>query len=231
MIFKKDIKIEKYMVIVSLIFMGYIGIMISTLIAGQYEHQNELDPLADMLLLTLIPMLGFYYSKKSFKYLTEDSYTQMLIYFRTLPISPQVIMCYRYIQMFIALTMNSVIVFSIIYGVNYQLRSEMSIGAYICFALTWIGYALVFTGIYIHLEFTSSGRKYFWLSMVIMGMTFIVGIIIWLLDGNLLLYTVRMSQEWGILSPIMWGALVVGVISLALLGKLTLRRLQHRDLL
>lgn len=219
------------MVIVSLIFMGYIGVMISTLIGSQYQHQNELIPIADIILLTLMPTLGFYFSKKSFKYLTEDSYTQMLIYLRTLPISPKVIMCYRYIQMLIAFMINSVIVFSIIYGVSYQLRSEISIGNYICFALTWIGYALGITGVYIHFEFTSSGRKYFWLSMMSMGITIIVGITIWLLDGNLLLYTVRMSQEWGILSPVMWGALVGGMISLVLMGKVTFRRLQHRDLL
>ncbi|OAB45440.1 hypothetical protein [Paenibacillus glacialis] len=230
-IFKKDIKIEKFMVIVSIIFMGYIGVMISTLIGTQYDHQNEIIPAADVLLLTLIPMLGFYFSKKSFKYMTEDSYTQMLIYLRTLPISPKVIMCYRYIQMLIAFTINSVIVFSIIYGVSYQLRSEMSIGNYICFALTWIGYALAVTGFYIHFEFTSSGRKYFWLSMVMMVVTAIVGITNWLLGGNMFLYTVKMSKEWGILSPVMWISLIGGMITLALLGKLTFRKLQHRDLL
>ncbi|OAB26649.1 hypothetical protein PMSM_26135 [Paenibacillus macquariensis subsp. macquariensis] len=230
-IFKKDIKIDKYMVIMSFIFMSYIGVSMSMFIGSLYHDQNQFILMADIMLLIIIPMLGFYFSKKYFKYLTDDSYTQMLIYLRTLPISPQVIMCYRYIQMLIAFTMNSVIVFSIIYGFSSQLRSEISIGNYICFALTWIGYALGVTGIYIHLEFTNSGRKYFWLTMVMMVITVIVAITIWSLGGNLLLYTIKMSNEWGVLSPVMWGALVGGMISLALLGKLTFRRLQHRDLL
>ncbi|OAB45720.1 hypothetical protein PBAT_12490 [Paenibacillus antarcticus] len=230
-IFKKDIKIDKMLLILSILFMGYIGITISMFIGGEYQNDKQFIPMADIMMLIMTPMLGFYYSKKSFKYMTDDSYTQMLVYLRTLPISPKVIMCYRYIQMVIAFTMNSVIVFSIIYGVSYQLRSEISIGNYLCFALTWIGYALVVTGIYIHLEFTNSGRKYFWLTLVLIVITIIVGITNWLLGGNLLLYTMEMSKEWGLLSPVMWGALVGGIISLTLMGKLTFRRLQYRDLL
>jgi len=230
-IFKKDIKMDKMLLIFSFLFMGYIGFTISMFLGREYQDNKQFIPIADIMMLIMIPMLGFYYSKKSFKYMTDDSYTQMLVYLRTLPISPKVIMCYRYIQMVIAFAMNSVIVFSIIYGVSNQLRSEISIGNYICFALTWIGYALAVTGIYIHFEFTNSGRKYFWLSLVMLVITVIVGITSWLLGGNLLLYTMKMSDEWGILSPVMWGALVGGMISLAIMGKLTFRRLQNRDLL
>ncbi|MHA0857114.1 hypothetical protein ACH8E3_09555 [Paenibacillus sp. CMAA1364] len=221
---------DKYLIIYSILFMGYIGLILGTLVVEMYDPKDTFNPSVDILFLTLIPMLGFYFSRHAFKYLTEDSYTQMLIYLRTLPISPQVIMCYRYIQMLIAFAINGVIVFSIIYGFG-RLGTGVSIGDYICFTLTWIGYALAVTGIYIHLEFTCSGKKYFWMSMVIMGASVIVGMTIQLFDGNLLLYTLRMSQEWGTRSPVMWGALLVGVISLALMRKLTIRRLQERDLL
>lgn len=230
-IFKRDLKIEKYLLLVSLIFMGYLGVMIGVPIEGQLGDQNELSPIGDILLLTLIPMLGFYFSKKSFKYLTEDSYTQMLVYLRSLPISPKVIMSYRYIQMFTAFIINGVIFFSIMYGISDQLRLEMSIGTYICFALTWIGYALAISGIFIHLELMYSGRRYFWLSMALMGIVVVIGIIIRLLGGNLLLYTVRVTKEWGILSPVMWGALVIGILCLFILGKFTLGKLQNRNLL
>ncbi|AOZ94643.1 hypothetical protein LPB68_09420 [Paenibacillus crassostreae] len=217
--------------IVSIIFMSYFGVMISMIVESQLEPKNELYPISDIVLLVLIPMLGFYFSKKSFKYLTEDSYTQMMIYLRTLPISSKVIMGYRYMQLTTALIINSLIFFSIMYGISHPLRVEMPLEAFISFALTWIGYAIAVMGIYIHFEFLCSGRKYFWLSMILMGISFIVAIAIRMLGGNLLLYTVNMSQEWGMLSPVMWGTLVGGLIVLAIMGKFTIRKLQNRDLL
>lgn len=230
-IFKRDLKIEKYILLISILFMVYLGVMVGIPIEDQLGDPNELSPVSDIFLLTFMPMLGFYFSKKSFKYLTEDSYTKMLIYLRSLPIPPKVIMGYRHLQMLMAFIINSVIVFSVMYGMSPQLRLEMSIGTYICFALTWIGYALAITGIYIYLEFMYSGTRYFWMTMMIMGTAIIAGIVIRLLDGNLLLYTVKASQEWGILSPVMWGTLGIGILCLFVLGKFTLSKLQNRDLL
>lgn len=230
-IFKKDLKIEKYILLVSLIFMGYLGVMIVIPVEDQLGGPNKLSPVGDIFLLTFMPMLGFYFSKKSFKYLTEDSYTQMLIYLRSLPIPPKVIMGYRHIQMLMAFIINGVILFSVMYGMSPQLRLEMSIGTYICFALTWIGYALAVTGIYIYLEFMYSGTRYFWMTMVLTVTAIITGIVIRLLGGNLLLYTVKASQEWGILSPVMWGTLGIGILCLFLLGKFTLSKLQNRNLI
>jgi len=132
--------------------------------------------------------------------------------------------------MFIALMLNSVIFFSVMYGVNPHLRIEMTIGIYLCFILTWIGYAMIISGLYIYFEFLFSGKQYLWLVLLLMSITFVVGFMISIMGGNLLAYIIRMSQEWGILSPMMWTSLIGGMLSLAISSKLTNQKLQSRDL-
>jgi hypothetical protein len=227
---KRDLKSEKLLIVITLLFMAYQALMISLLIDEQLQIQSKSPVIVDILLLAYIPLLGFFFSKRSIKCLTEDSYTQLLVYLRTLPISPKSIMTSRLLQLIIALMMNSAIFFSVMYGISPQLRTEMSFGIYMGFALTWIGYALAISGLYIYFEFLFSGKQYFGLTMLLVVITCVIGIMIRIMGGNMLLYTIRMSQEWGILSPMMWGALIGGLMSLALLGKLTNRKLQSRDL-
>lgn len=48
--------------------------------------------------------------------------------------------------------------------------------------------------------------------------------------GNLLLYTLACSKEWGLLSPLMWGTLIAGTVSVQLFSRWTIHRLKSRDL-
>lgn len=233
MVTKKDLKSERLMIIWSVIFMVYTGGATGTLIESGLSHQDMeqlFSPFIDIMMLMLIPMLGFYFSRKSFKYLTEDSYTQMLAYFRTLPIAPNVIMRARHIQLGIALILNSIIFFTVIYVISYHIRLQLSILPYMAFALAWIGYAMAISGIYIYLEFLCNGKKYFWMTMFLMLITVILGFGIYFVDVSLLNLTLNSAKAYGFISPVMWITLIVGVVSLVLCGKLTLHKLQMRDL-
>jgi hypothetical protein len=233
MVTKKDLKSEKFMILWSVIFMVYTGGAIGTLIESGLSHQDMepfFSPFVDIMMLILIPMLGFYFSRKSFKYLTEDSYTQMLVYFRTLPIAPNVIMRARHIQLGIAFILNSIIFFTVIYVISYHIRLQLSLLPFMAFALTWIGYSIAINGLYIYLEFLYNGKKYFWMTMFIMLVTVIVGLGIHFMGVNILELTLDSTKAYGFRSPFMWVTLIGGVVTLVLCGKLTLHKLQMRDL-
>ncbi|MGF7046997.1 hypothetical protein J2T13_001499 [Paenibacillus sp. DS2015] len=233
MIVKKDFRNEKFIIVWSVIFMLYTGGAIGSLMEtklGNQELGQFFNPFIDIMMLSLIPMLGFYFSRKSFKYLTEDSYTQMLAYFRTLPIAPNVTMRARHLQMGFAVMLNSVIFFSILYFISNHIRLQLSILPYIAFSLTWIGYAVAVMGIYIHFESLHSGKKYFWKTLMLMLITIIVSLGLHFLDVNVLQLTIDHAKMYGFKSPVMWISLIGGVVSLVLCGKLTLHKLQMRDL-
>ncbi|GAB6992124.1 hypothetical protein [Paenibacillus pini] len=228
---QKDIKNEKRYFFWTFIFAGYMAFTISIMIMGQSNADVRfLNPITDFMMLMIMTFLGFYFSRRSFKYLSEDSYTQMLIYFRTLPISPQIVMTYRLLQTFLALAINSIVFFGLLYVVSPSIQEQLAGMGYVAFILTWLGYAMITNAIYIYAEFLNRGKKYFWISSAFVPLMIVIALIINLCGGNLFNLTVEMSHQMGILSPLMWGMLLIGVISLYISSIVTLRKLQTRDL-
>ncbi|WP_410770904.1 hypothetical protein [Fontibacillus sp. BL9] len=229
-IFLKDLRVDRMYLIWNVIFMIYTGGMIGLMLRGREEAGHVLDPMADFLILILIPFLGFYFSRRSFSYIKEDSYTQMLLYYRTLPISEKTIMKSRLIQLVSALLFNGLILFSVIYSIFLVFDIEITLVQYLTFALTWIGYSLAMNGLFIHLEFTRKGRTYLWLTFLLM---FIVGLgtvaIAWF-DGSLLDMTMDFSKRYGLRSPLMWGVLAGGIVLLGTLSSITRKTMHKRDL-
>ncbi|RCX16161.1 ABC-2 family transporter [Fontibacillus phaseoli] len=229
-IFLKDLRIDRMYLLWSVIFMIYTGGMIGVMLRGREAAGDVLDPMADFLMLILTPFLGFYFSRRSFSYIKEDSYTQMLLYYRTLPISDKTIMVSRLIQLVSALLFNGLILFSVIYSIFLVFDIEITLVQYLAFALTWIGYSLAMNGLFIHLEFTRKGRTYLWLTILLM--IFMGGgafVFTWF-DGSLLNLTLDFSKRYGLLSPLMWGVLAGGVIVLGVSSSITRRTMHKRDL-
>ncbi|WMT41565.1 ABC-2 transporter permease [Paenibacillus sp. D2_2] len=229
-IFKKDLYTDRMYLIWNAIFMIYGGAMFSFMLYSVDHADTNIHPLADYLMLMMVPMIGFFFSRRSFNYLKEDSYTRMLCYYRTLPIPVKTVMKSRYVQLVFTIIFNSIILFSTIYFVFIFLNKEMSVIEYISFALTWIGYALIINGLYIYLEFLKRGKIYFWLGMLLMLSMVIITFAVAVLQGNLVKYTMDLSVRYALLSPIMWGTLLVGVLLLYFTGLLTIRKLTDRDL-
>lgn len=230
-IFKKDLYTDRLFLIWNAIFMIYGGGMFSFMLYSVDKADTILHPMADFLMLMMMPMVGFFFSRRSFSYLKEDSYTQMLWYYRTLPIPVKTVMKSRYIQLVITTIFNGIILFSTIFFVFMLENTDMSLIQFISFALTWIGYALFINGFYIYLEFSKKGKMYFWLSMLLMLGMVLITVVIAVLQGNLVKYTMDLSMHYALLSPIMWGTLLVGVLLLYFAGLLTTRKLTNRDLI
>lgn len=51
-----------------------------------------------------------------------------------------------------------------------------------------------------------------------------------LLGYSIFEFSANAAMQWGLLSPVMWGALIAGLASMLLMSKLTYTRQQTRDL-
>ncbi|MBE7900637.1 hypothetical protein [Paenibacillus polymyxa] len=230
MITRQDFRKNPYAGLWTLLFIAYLGFTMSFAVSVQWGEHAALSPVADFIMLTLIPFLGFIYNRRAFKYLQEDSYTHMLAFFRTLPIPMKAVIMSRIQQAVLAFVANSVIFFALLFTLSGTLRIYASTGFYVSFALTWIGYGMLIQAIYIHLEFLKRGKEYFWLSIVIMLMCGMVTIIARVCGANLVSITASYSKEWLLLSPVMWGALLAGVLAMSVSYRVTQRKLMKRNL-
>lgn len=216
----------------SILFMGYLALLTGMVVDDVLDSKGQTGSLlVDFLLVSLIPMLGFTFSRRTMKYWSEDPYTKTLAYFRSMPIPSTVILCKRKFQVFLAFVLNGGLFFGLMYVISSQLRIELSLSSYLSFAFSWVGFGLVVTGIYISMELLVSGRAYFWLTVLIVLLSMGSTLLIWQGGGNLFLYSISYSQEWGLLSPLMWGMLLLGMISVHLFSKWTIHRLKSRDLI
>ncbi|WP_238650848.1 hypothetical protein [Paenibacillus piscarius] len=213
----------------AILFMGYFsaitGMVIDDTLTG---HDKQL--LSDVLMVTMMLMLVISFSRRNVKYISEDSYTRMLAYMRALPVPAAAILCKRKLDTLFAVAMNGIIYFSLLYILSPGIRAELPPAPYLAFAFTWIGYSLVIAGMYIMIEFSVSGVIYFWSISVILLLALSVSGMVYLAGGNILLFTVAVSRSWGLGSPLMWGALVAGALSMQLFSKWTIHHLKRRDL-
>ncbi|MCM3701311.1 hypothetical protein [Paenibacillus macerans] len=229
-IFKRDLCGDRLYLIWNVLFMLYMALMMSFMFEPGEREASFLKPLADFMLLLLIPFTGFYFSRRSFNYLKEDSYTQMLRFYRTLPISADAVILGRIIQLVTATLFNGVLFYPGLYLLAASLRSELSSAGYIAFALTWCGYGLLLNGAYIYFEFLKKGSTYLWMSLAAMVLVALLAFVVNGFGGNLIELTVGFSGRYALLSPLMWGSLVCGTLGLLLFASVTKRKLAVRDL-
>ncbi|WHY19938.1 hypothetical protein QNH28_02615 [Paenibacillus sp. G2S3] len=215
--------------ITTIIFMGYLAGMTS-LVTNDVLGDQDRTMIADFLLLSLMPLIGCSFSRRSMKYWSEDSYTRMLVYLRSLPIPITVVLTRRKFQAIGSFALNGVLYFGIVYLLGENFRKELTLPSYIAFALTWIGVGLIVSGLYIFIEYLFSGKAYLALTALIVVVSWGIAFLVLLGGGNLFMYSISLSKEWGLLSPIMWGSLLLGTISVQLFSKWTIHRLKSRNL-
>ncbi|WP_146113414.1 hypothetical protein [Paenibacillus sp. PCH8] len=212
----------------SALFMIYTGGMSGVMLIGQ-QQTDFINPVVDAFFLIMVPFQGFMFCKRSFRYIQEDSYTQMLAYYRRIPIPEQTVMWSRLQQSLMAFAYNGIFFYGSLYMA--ALHSEgFRWDQYLAFSLTCTGYGLVVTGLYIYGEFLHSGKKYLLLSTLFIPFAIVISLVIRLSGRYGFSIVIDTSKSWGLLSPLMWIALVAGVAGLWLFSRLTLKKLVHRDL-
>lgn len=213
----------------AVVFMGYMAAL-AGMVLDDAMDRGEGRLLSDVLLVTIISMLGITFSRRNMKYLADDTYTRMLAYMRSLPVPAEVILCKRKLNTLFAFILNSTLYFGLIYTIGANIRSELPVTAYLAFALTWIGCGLVIAGIYIFIEFSFSGKAYFLIMIIVIFLAIGIAGLVYLAGDNMLLASVSVSKEWGLRSPLMWGSLLLGIVSVQLFSRWTIHRLKSRDL-
>lgn len=182
----------------------------------------------DFYFLILIPMLGFFFSRKSARYLREDSYTKSLGRLRVLPVKLEEMILARILLLFIALIGNAILFFAIQYVFAASIRNLLSAGPFLVYAFTWIGYAFIVSALYIYMELGFKGKIYFYLSMLSMLLLVAVAVMVQALGSNVVLFTIEQAQRMNVVMPL--AAIAIGLGSLALSYRLSRRKLQTRDL-
>lgn len=232
-IISKDMKCDKFQWLWTIIFMLYLSVTFSFLINSLFEDQDYFNPFADFLMLVLAPLLGFFFSRRSFKYLNEDSYTQMLYYYRSIPVPTEAVILSRAFMCLMAFVMNGIVFFGVTYAIGSDLRAYMDLAAYISFGISWIGVGFLIQGLFIYFEFMKSGKVYFWINLLLMFIFAVVllGLVfIGKMQISLFGLFVVSSYKWKLLSPVMWGSLAIGLTGFILMCRLTFKRMQLRDL-
>lgn len=231
-IVSKEMKSDKLQILWTFVFIMYMAVTLSFFMNSMFEERDYINPMADFVMLMLSPMLGFYFSRKSFKYLTEDSYTQMLYYYRSIPVPAEAVIVSRAFMALLAFVVNGIIFFGVIYVIADDLRYSMDLMAYISFGLTWIGIGILITGLLIYFEFMKSGKVYCLITFLVMIIIAVVLLLLFIsgIRFSLFDYIATASARWKLLSPVMWSSLVIGVGGFAGMCRLTLNHMKQRDL-
>lgn len=230
-IVERDLRNDRLYVIANVIFMIYLGLILSTIVDTANESEFMWTPLGNYLMLTTVPMTGFFFSRRDFNCIKEDSYTQMLRYYRTLAIPLNTIIRGRLTQLAVAILVNNLFLYVAFYGFMIMLGdSWIEVDTILAFAFTWLGYSLLIHGVFIYYEFLTSGRVYFLTTLLFIVVFGLVGLIMNAWGIDLIKITLDFSMQYTLLSPLMWGTLLVGGIGLALITFITRRKVGMRDL-
>lgn len=186
--------------------------------------------LLDFLYMAIMPILGFFFTPRSFRAVSDDSYTRMLAYFTSLPITAEVILCKRILQAFAAFALNGLLYFGIISWLSTGLRDALHLTGMLAFTLTWIGFGMILNGLYIAIELLLSGKLYFLLTFLITIGAFGAAYGLYLADVSWASVIFTSARDAGFASPVMWTMLLLGGLSIWLSSRFILYKLKRRDL-
>ncbi len=146
---------------------------------------------------------------------------------RKLPVSAGNLVASRVISMLFALILYALAFFLPAFFLS-DLR-ELGTSTYLYFCGVWIGYSLLGSGVCLLLEFTSSGKVYILISFgFTASLMFVLALLEWNVNLSLVGRTAKLVQSYGALPAII--SIVAGGAALALLSRLTVSRIQKRNL-
>ncbi len=190
------------------------------------EHYN--DFISDYLFLVVGAFLGVNAISRDYTLASwQETYLSRLLFLRKLPISPGRLVASRVISMLFALVFYALAFFLPAYFLSDL--GELGTGTYLWFCGVWIGYSLLGSGVCLLLELTSSGKVYTLFSLGFTASLMVVlALLEWTVNLSLVGRTAQLVHSYGALPAIV--SIVVGGAALALLSRLTARRVKKRDL-
>ena len=222
----------RYKNLFTMIMIAYITLM-SIPLTRSINAVGEETSLAyffiDFYFLTMVPILGFIFNKKSFNYHRDDSYTVNLAHMRTMPISFEVMIISRIFQLILPLLVNGTIFFTAQYLFAERLFDGMSVPQYISYAAIWLGYSVLYSAVYIYVELTRSGKTYLAVTIALMVLNTAAALSCWFAKVSIIVFTVDIAKQSPLLSPILM--FIVAGCAMFLSIKGIRRKLKTRDLM
>lgn len=157
---------------------------------------------------------------------SADPFSSRLAFLRSLPISPRSIVASRTLSMLFALPFTVPAFFVPVY-----LFSDLwAMGAsYLWFVVVWVGYGLFGAGLTLLMELGLPGKTYTAITFaMVVPILVIVAILEFTVEMRLVERTIALVGDYGPLPAVV--SLVAGAGLFALLARLTVRRIERRDL-
>ncbi|RAP75019.1 hypothetical protein [Paenibacillus montanisoli] len=217
--------------LITMLFFSYVSVVMMPLFNELLEKggSSGYGWVCDFMYLSILPTMGFLMNRSVMHYWSSDPYTRKLAYLRTLPIGWNAIILARMLQHFVVLSIVALFFFTIQYAMLNELRGLLAPDEYILFALIWYGYALFAGAAYVYFEQTMEGGKYFAVCFAFLLIFALIGVLLWLLDTDLMFKTVEASRSHALIWPA--GSLLLGAAGLVLSGLLIRQRNVTRNLL
>ncbi|KJB85416.1 hypothetical protein AZ66_24740 [Paenibacillus sp. E194] len=209
MIVKNDLVRFKWGLLMTVMFSIYMATMSGLLLR---ELFRDVEPLtrtfkgvADFVFLATIPNLGFYFSRRSMRYMKDDSYTKWMRKLRIFPIDARTVVLSRTMQMCVAMLINMSIIIVGHYMLSETIRSldGLSILSYV-FMLA--AYAVAVNWLYISFELSVSGRLYMRYSLVLLGVITMVSVLIATANGSMLQTVIDVARSYP------WMCIVLSIV-------------------
>lgn len=181
---------------------------------------------SDFLFLVICAFLGVNAISRDYTLAWRDPFSSRLLFLRSLPIPAGSLVASRVISMLFALVLGAPAFF-----LPAFFLSELSeIGtSYLWFAGIWIGYGLLGSGLCLLCELTVSGRVY---TLIYFGfaasLMVVLALLEWTVDLSLVRRTAQLAQSYEALPAVL--SILAGAAAFAVLSRVTVRRLQKRDL-
>lgn len=229
----------RFAYIFCVLFVLFYGWMVSQMAVAIVEPRSDTSSFVlafnvialDMFFLMVVPTVSFLLQRKMTGiYWKTDFYSQNLLYFRRFPIHTKEIVYSRMLRHVV----NAIVLLALfftVFGMAYNAASEkdLSFSSWMVFSLIWIGFGLGIGSLYVYCENLMSGKRYFVLSLLVIGFTIIIMIPFYLSTGlslvhsTLQLATSSFHMLWAVLAM----GLAIGFI--VFISRRLVKKLQARD--
>ncbi|MGO4108314.1 hypothetical protein [Paenibacillus sp. YAF4_2] len=214
---------------IGIVFTALFCVYLSLITIGVYNDEDgakALPWILDTVFIVTFPSLGFVMNRTTMKFWKDDTFTGKLAEWRTLPIPLTQLVIGRLMQLVIVLTVVLTLFFTFQYILVDRLHDQISIGAYLLFALFWYFYALSMAVTYVYWEIGHTGKVYALFCYISVVVFALICLVIGLAKASVVLGLLNEVKEghWWYTAA----AFLVCVITLFSGFRIIKKRLKHR---
>lgn len=233
MLVKTDLIRFKWGALFTLLFSVYMGAISMLMLNGLLKSEQEGETLVlravfDFVYLVSLPNFGFFFSRRSMRYLQEDSYTKWMKKLRMLPIAVGTIALSRYIMLAAAFIVNMTVFFIVQLSVSDGLQSTLSPLSLIAYVLVLTAYAVVVQTAYIQFELGKHSGSYMRFVFIVVIAILVLSFIVAWSGGSIMMAVIYIVKHYPWVSGLIAAGVIVQTFVIGLAA--TRNTIRNRDL-